>query len=174
LFDFKRTDMLHVLDEQQVGYFLALDEGQFVLIRIEGTKELAEKVKTSIERVGSGLFSHITIETWSPVRDAHDRIIGARGRAGLPQKEAGWKVVGMHVEGGTLKWQFGDEDLGKQELAFASFMSHVAGQFTRAYLEEMPFRVDDRWMMSVFIHLMLDSISTWHDEENESRQFPYI
>ena len=53
-------------------------------------------------------------------------------------------------------------------------MTRVLGVFTERYLLEMPFRVEDRWLMSVFLHLMLDSISVWHLEEKEIREFPFI
>ena len=72
------------------------------------------------------------------------------------------------------KWAAAPEDLDKQVVAFSTFMSKVVGKFTKAYLKEMPYRVEDRWLMSIFVHLILDSISIWQKEENESREFPYF
>ena len=71
-------------------------------------------------------------------------------------------------------WIPAPENLDKQVTAFSIFMSRVVGKFTKAYLKEMPYRVEDRWLISVFVHLILDSISTWKNEENEIREFPYV
>ena len=171
LFNFKKQKMLDVLDKNKIGYFLVLDEPDFVLLRIEGTRELAENVKTSMETSSSELFSHATFETWSPERDADTRISESRTRGRLPEMEGEWKFIGKDQTG---KWQVAPEDKAKMQFAFATFMSRVCGQFTRAYLKEMPSRVEDRWLMSVFVHLMLDSISTWGEEEKQLREFPAI
>lgn len=171
LFGFKKNRMLEVLDKENIGYFLVLDERDFMLIRIEGTRELGERVRISMEALGTELFNRATLETWSPERDADTRIVESRGRGRIPQMEGEWKFVGKDKAG---KWQVVQEDKAKMQLAFATFMSRVCGQFTRAYLKEMPFRVEDRWLMSVFVHLMLDSISTWGEEENQLREFPAI
>jgi hypothetical protein len=171
LFAFKKIQLLKVMDENRIGYFLVLDEPEFALVRIEGSKDLATQVMKSIESLDSDQFSHLTMETWSPERDARDRILSSRERAGLPKSAAGWKITGMDQSG---RWQWVPEDLNRQQAAFALFMTRVAGRLTRAYLEEMPYRVEDRWMMSLFLHLLLDSISTWQLEEDESRKFPYL
>jgi len=65
------------------------------------------------------------------------------------------------------------EDLDIETEKFAKFMSRVVGKFTRVYLEEINERVDDRWLISVFIHLLLHSVSEQRFEE-ETRAFPWI
>ncbi len=103
--------------------------------------------------------------------DARNRILSCKGRVGLARSAQGWKVSGKNESG---KWVVASEDLNRQQIAFANFMARVAGKFTRAYLEEMPYRVEDRWLMSLFLHLMLDSISIWQKEESEAREFPFL
>jgi hypothetical protein len=174
LFDFKKKQMLRILDEHKIGYFFTLDQRDFTLIRFEGSNELADRVKTSFEELHSDLFSDVVKETWSPLKNAHTRIIESRVSAGLPPKEAGWKITGMNIVGLKTNWQYEEEDLNRQQEAFATFMARVAGEFTRAYLKEMPYRVKDRWMISLYIHLLLDSISTWHEEEYQSRAFDFV
>ena len=71
-------------------------------------------------------------------------------------------------------WNVGGQDLEEKIDEFARFMSEVAGTFTLAYLQSMPRRVEDRWLKSLFIHLLSDSISTPQNEESEIRAFPYI
>ncbi|MHC3130040.1 MAG: hypothetical protein IBV52_08215 [Candidatus Bathyarchaeota archaeon] len=62
-------------------------------------------------------------------------------------------------------------DLKKKE--FAVFMTKVVGKFTRAYVKEMPRIVKDRWLLSVLLHLLLNSISVDKVQEKETREFPY-
>ena len=101
------------------------------------------------------------------------RILEARERVrqrvrvsfeGVP--EGGWKIE-TYLED---RWIAKPDDLNLKIEKFARFMSKVVGKFTRAYLEEIPERVDDRWLLSVFIHLLLHSISEQRSEI-EIRQF---
>ena len=55
---------------------------------------------------------------------------------------------------------------------FAKLMTKVLSRFTREFLREIPEYIEDRWLMSLFIHLLLNSISIWH--ETEVRMFPYV
>ena len=128
-------------------------------------------------------------------KDAKNRILEARKRAeqlgisfkGIP--EGGWKVVGikgyrLHVSPAigpatglkgmviTPEWNIASENLEHKAELFARFMTNVAGQFTKAFLSEVSEYVDDRWLLSVFIHLLLNSLSMWYGEE--ARLFPYI
>jgi chromosome segregation ATPase len=57
---------------------------------------------------------------------------------------------------------------------FSRFMTKVTGQFTKAYIKEIPNVVDDPWMLSVFVHLLLDSVSIWQNLEKLTRDFPFI
>ena len=122
---FQEAEMLKVLNANHIEYFLVLDEPEFTLIRIEGSRDLADQVKMSIEALGSELFSRLTIELWYPENDARARIFGARERAGLPKAEEGWKIIGLDATG---KWLLAPKDLFKQQSAFASFMARVAGE----------------------------------------------
>lgn len=89
---------------------------------------------------------------------------------GVP--EGGWKVLGRGQTDGN--WVAGPDDLERKVEEFARFMTKVAGNFTRAYLNEFQERVDDPWMLSVFIHLLLDSVSVWQNSERRARDFPYV
>jgi hypothetical protein len=132
------------------------------------------------------IISKVTLDGWSPIEDAKKRILEARKRAeklsqipevpmeiqGLEEIPlGGWMIIGKTPNG---KWKAEAEKLDKQIEAFSVFMTKVVGKFTKAYIKEMPYRVEDRWLMSVFMHLLLDSISTWKPEEKEIREFPYV
>lgn len=120
------------------------------------------------------MFTRITKETWSPALDAENRIIAAKQRLSGDDYifgKVGWKIVGKDEND---QWLITNEDLDKQVDAFSIFMTEVLGAFAKRYIEKMPYMVEDRWMLSVFEHLMLDSISVWQAAENEVREFPYV
>ena len=71
-------------------------------------------------------------------------------------------------------WIPAPDDLDLKTKEFAIFMTRVVGKFTRAYVEQMPRKVDDRWLFSVLIHLLLNSITVDQLQENETREFPYV
>lgn len=182
VFAFKKTHLLPMLERCGIEDFLMLDEPKFMLLRVDVDDESAKRIHSSLEEVirSESLFSRVTVEVWSPIKDAKDRILAAKNQAKILRErgeivgelpEGGWMIKGKAPDG---KWAVAPEDLDKQITAFSAFMARVLGKFTKAYVKEMPYRVEDRWLMSLFIHLILDSVSTWQNEENESREFPYI
>jgi hypothetical protein len=177
LFHFKKS-LLPILDKYCVEDFLILDEGKYFLLRVEVSDETANKMKEDFDGLvyGNSDFDKVVPTTWEPENDARTRILGARERAiqglrisfeGIP--EGGWKIE-TWCEG---RWIAKPDDLSLKTEKFAKFMSKVVGKFTRAYLEEIPERVDDRWLLSVFIHLFLHSVSEQRFER-ETRAFPWI
>jgi hypothetical protein len=171
LYEFKRDALLPVLQEYSVPGFLILDEPEFMLLRIETDNQTSDAIKAHFEENLPPHFSRVTVNTWSPTHDARNRILSAKRRlpgSPLPDDDSGWKVQGKNASG---RWIVSPQNLDEQVEAFARFMTRVLGTFTERYLLEMPFRVEDRWLMSVFLHLMLDSISVWQTEEKEIREF---
>ena len=176
LFHFKKA-LLPTLDKHNIEYFFILDEGDYFLLRAEMDNETAKNLKEEFDSLAnrSSDFNDVTQAIWPPEDDAEDRILGARERAkqmGISFQgilERGWKIE-TWCEG---HWIARPDDLNLKTEKFTKFMSKVVGKFTRAYLEEMPERVDDRWLLSVFIHLLLHSISEQRFER-ETRAFPWI
>lgn len=170
-----------VLDKYEIENFLTLDEPDFVLFRVEVEERIIGDIEHDIQSFveNDPNFSNVNVVDWSPEEDARTRILGAKQRAiergvifpkGVP--EEGWKVVGL--EQTTRRWHGGPDDLERKVAEFSRFMARVNGQFTRAYLKEIENGVDDPWMLSVFIHLLLDSISVWQNNEKLARAFPFI
>jgi hypothetical protein len=189
VFRFKKERLLPALDALKVPYWLTLDEPDWLLVRIQVSSderklELQREIESSIQ--GSPLFSHVTVDAWSPTADAENRIKSTLGRlsqsASLPAgfKGPGWKIEGR--VGGPRQaggWLIGEQPMDEKVAEFAIFMTKVAGEFTAAFLRSMPNRVEDRWLKSVFVHLLLNSISTpmaknGLGEEREVRDFPPI
>ena len=173
LYEFKRDALLPILQEYGIHGFLVLDEPKFMLLRIETDAQTSDAIKARFEQILPAHFSKVTVDSWSPTDDARNRILSAKRLldSPLPDDDSGWKVNGKNADG---KWIVSSQDIDGQVEAFARFMTRVLGVFTERYLLEMPFRVEDRWLMSVFLHLMLDSISVWDLEEEEIREFRAI
>lgn len=175
VFAFKKTYVIPILEKYGIEDFLMLDERDFVLLRINIDSESSKRVHSDLEEIIKiePIFSKVTVGSWSPVTDAKDRILAAREQVKIPVEipEGGWMIKGKTSDG---EWAVAPEDLNKQVAAFSIFMSKVVGKFTKAYLKEIPYRVEDRWLVSVFLHLLLDSVSTWQPEEKEIREFPYV
>lgn len=180
VFRFKRETLLPALDACHIEYAFILDEPDWVLVRVQVENdqrkvEILERLEASIK--GTPLFSHITVDTWSPEKDARDRIASALGKLGAPLQPTsgasgvGWEVTGRGVKGA---WVVQSKDFREQEEEFVKFITEVAGRFTLEYLRAMPRRVADRWLKSLFVHVLLDSISTNQGEEQQIREFPYI
>ncbi len=175
LFAFKRTCLISLLEKFSIDNFLLLDEPKFLLLRVEVEDALAKQISSLLRGciTSKTLFSKLTVAEWSPTADARKRILDARQRAKVPTRipRGGWMIKGKAQDG---TWIAAPENLDKQVTAFSSFMCRVTGNFTKAYLKEMPYRVEDRWLMSLFLHLILNSVSVWQTEENEIREFPYV
>jgi len=174
LYEFKRDGLLPILQEYGIHGFLVLDEPDFMLLRIETDAQTSDAIKARFEQALPPHFSKVTVTAWSPTDDARNRILSAKKSlpgSPLPDDDSGWKIRGKNADD---KWIVSPQDIDKQVEGFACFMTRVLGAFTERYLLEMPFRVEDRWLMSVFLHLMLDSISVGHLEEKEIREFPAI
>jgi hypothetical protein len=188
MFAFKQKMLMPLLDRLGVSYAFILDEPEYVLVRLKlNSEEAREEARKGLEGVvaASLEFSALTVDRWSPEADARNRIQAALGRlsavAQLPTdfKGPGWQIMGR-VPSGALAGSLiiKDQDLDEKVAEFAAFISEVAGQFTLAYLRTMPGRVQDRWLKSLFVHLLLNSISTPNmpngGEEQEIREFPAI
>lgn len=182
IFAFKQNALLPALDALGVTYAFILDEEDYVLVRIETTIEDEPRVKSALEQaiLGSPRFSHVNIGPWDPEVDARNRIqkvLAQLPALGFPPSPPGnaWTITGdfpTHTVQGSLK--VAPMPLDDKIRESATYMAKVAGEFTLAYLRHMPSRVEDRWLKSLFVHLLLDSISTWQGDEKQIRGFPYI
>ena len=174
LYEFKREVLLPTLDEFGIASFLFLDQHKFLPLRIHCSEKTFDKLIIRLEGDLPPMFTRISKETWSPTFDAENRIISAKQRLSGDDYlygKVGWKILGKDEND---QWLMANEDLDQQVEAFSIFMTEVLGVFTKQYIERMPYMVEDRWMLSVFVHLMLDSISVWQDVEGEVREFPYV
>ena len=175
LYDFRRF-VLTLLNKHKSEDFLVLNEPKFVLLRVEVDEETKESIEKSLKDLverSEGAYSKIKIEKWYPEKDAKDRILGAAKRVGLKLEEGkGWMIAGR--EPLNRFWVPTEDNLDLKIKEFTVFMTRVVGKFTRAYVKEMPRIVKDRWLLSVLLHLLLNSISVDQIQEKDTRDFPYV
>jgi hypothetical protein len=175
LYELRRL-VLRILEKYHIEDFLMLNEPKFALIRVQVSEETKSGIEHSLKELvnaSQGAFSNVSIETWVAENDARDRILGAAQRLGLQLQEGkGWMIAGR--EPLNRQWVPTSDDLNLKIQEFAAFMTRVAGKFTRAYVEHMPRRIEDRWLLSVVLHLLLNSVSVDGVQENETREFPYV
>ncbi len=171
-----RRQLLPILEKQNILDFLILNEPEFVLLRVQvddPSRGEIEKLLVDLVAQSQGNFARMTIENWSPEDDARGRIVSAARQLGLQLQDGqGWMIAGR--EPLNRKWVPAEDDLDVKTREFAVFMTKVVGQFTRAYVNQMPRRIGDRWLLSVMTHLLMNSISLNIIEENEIRRFPYV
>ena len=171
-----RKALLPILNRHKIENFLVLNEPNFVVFRVEVDEDIMNDIKKSLQSIiyqSENAFSRVTVDKWFPEQDAKNRILGAAQRAGLELEEGkGWMIKGR--DSLEQRWIPAEDDLELKITEFSIFMKKVVGKFTRAYIEEMPRSIEDRWLLSVLLHLLLNSISINQIQEKEIREFPYI
>ena len=169
--------LLTIVEKKKIADFLILNEIKFVLLRVQADEQgKAEIEKLLIELVAQshGHFARVAVENWSPEDDARNRILSAARQLGIQlQNGKAWRIAGREPLN-RLWVPSADGQLETKTQEFAIFMTKVLGQFTKAYLSHMPRRTDDRWLLSVMMHLLMNSISVNNYEEDELRSFPYV
>ncbi|MGP8070352.1 MAG: hypothetical protein ACLP5V_10725 [Candidatus Bathyarchaeia archaeon] len=171
-----RRQLLTILEKKQITDFLILNEPKYLLLRVETDDQNRNEIREALaDLVGQsqGRFARVAVDNWSPEDDARTRILNAARALGLQlQDGTGWKIAGR--EPLNKLWVPTDDDLNTKIREFTIFMTKVVGQFTKAYVDQMPRRMTDRWLGSVMTHLLLNSISVNNYEEEEIRSFPYV
>ena len=118
------------------------------------------------------MFKNISLEDWNPINDARKRILDANNKIGPKlTDDKTWRVFGKDYS--NDKWKLIEEDIELKIKDFEIIMTKIIGKFTKSYIENMPRMLDDRWLLSVMIHLLLNSISLNNYEEKEIREYNY-
>lgn len=171
-----RKIVLDILEKYEISDPLILGEPNFVLVRIEIDGKIAEKIKDEFTEaliLLEGAFSKTSLESWDAEEDARNRILSTAKKLKFKLDDGkGWSIIGKDpVNNYWIPIEDNPEIKTKE---FAIFMTKVVGKFTKAFIKEMPRRIDDRWLLSVMIHLLLNSITIHLQQEREIREFPIV
>jgi hypothetical protein len=171
-----RKSLLSVLDEHKIDDFLVLNEPTCVLFRVEVDEKTEEAIHNKLKDIvkqSEEAFADVKVGKWNPEQDARQRILKVARDIGLNLQEGkGWMIAGR--EPLNRLYVAAEDDLELKVKEFSVFMTKVAGKFTRAYVENMPRMIQDRWLFSVLLHLLLNSISIDQFQEKETRECPYL
>lgn len=166
---------LHITNFHILNYFdLSLtnpNERDFIRLRVEVNESLLKQLKDEIiNMIREGEIIRYEYETHSLRKDAEDRIESVRlqlikmiGR----DIDKNWDIAG--IQDGLLQIAM-TADYDKKVKDFENFLGNVLGNFIIAFYEQISEKPYDKWLMSLFMHLMLNSICFDKTEEITIRQ----
>lgn len=141
----------------------------FILFRVKTNEkklDLARKLLQELERQKE--IVSWKEDEWEPKEDAKTRIVSASKKLGLPSNVA-FRVMGPCM----FNQKVAVEERVKQ---LESIFTKAVGSCTKALYEALDSKPTDPWMISLFIHLILNSLDingpTAPSEESSIRYMP--
>jgi len=179
-YDLIRSSLLPIINQIDLEEFLILNYFQpgredLIRFRVPAETQILQIVKEHLDNLKiKGIIHDYEEEVWEPAKDASNRINSAKAKLEQGFKTrietTGWQIVGKT----NSQWMISSIDYGKKLSDFNTILTRVVGRCTKAFIEELGERPIDRWLMSLFIHLLLNSICCSKVEEREIRDFPYV
>lgn len=128
--------------------------GDYILFRLEVNEKQLKDAETFLDNLVKQMeiVRYDLPKDWDPKKDAHDRIISASQRLSLPPDIA-FKMQGPYV----LNQKVALEERVKQ---LESIFAEAVGPCTMALYKTLKSKPTDPWMMSLFVHLVLNSLDT--------------
>lgn len=172
------TERLAIRDFHILNYFEP-NKRDYIRFRAELDPSVRRKLESEFALlVREGKMMRFERDDYDAAGDWDRRIqsvsreIGAwleKNGSSLPA--GGWTVAGTTSKG---EWVVlpGDDAGRKQQ--WVRFLTKVLGRLTVVFVKAMDMKPEDRWLMSVFLHLLLNSIACHGQEEQEIRGFPAI
>lgn len=166
---------------QILNYYNPSKQEDFIRFRVEANPELLKLVEDEIRKYKrSGLIKDYEREIYSPQHDAENRLESVRQnlerQLGRPLSRD-WKIVSFKDNKWAVDTSDSDE-YGNKLAAFETFLTRILGRWTRLFVEEMKIRPDDRWLISLLVHLLLNSLTypgpNPGSAEDEIRRMPPI
>jgi hypothetical protein len=162
-----------------LNYFDSSKGYDCIRFRVEASTAIIEKVDFEIDRLKQeGLVQSYTKESFNPRQNAEIRIESARkkleGMLGRPLSN-NWKIVGFRDNNMVID-ESDTSEYTKKVDAFEAFLNRVLGKWTKLFVEEMDVKPKDKWLFSLFIHLMINSLAysspNIDSEEHTMRKIP--
>lgn len=123
-----------------------LNEGKYAVFRVYSTRKDAEAIHDSLEPLAKD--GKISIKNYSPKEDAN------------------WRVNRFFE-------QFFDRPITNKK-SLEKMLTSTVGKCSLMFLSDFKEKPKDLWIMSVFIHLLLNSLGYTGSEERSIRNFPPI
>lgn len=164
---------------QILNYYNPSKGEDLIRFRVEAEDKLLKQIRNEINKLKeAGLLRDFESEDYSPQRDAERRLESVRQnlerRLGKPLNKD-WKIAGVKDNEWVID-TFEVEAYSKKCAAFEAFLARVLGKWTRVFIEEMDTKPEDRWLVSLFIHLLINSLAypgpNLGTAEDEIRKMP--
>ena len=162
-----------------LNYFDSSKGEDFIRFRVEASPMTIKKVDSEIKKLEQeGLIRSFMKESYNPRQDAERRLESVRQRLeamwGKPVSK-NWKIIGLRDN--KLAVDESDTTAYAKKLeAFEAFLNRVLGKWTKLFVEEIHIKPEDKWLVSLFIHLMINSLAysspNIGSEEDAIRKIP--
>jgi len=167
-YDFIRSHIVPTIMEvgianfQMLNYFNPTQGEDFIRFRVEVSPAILMKVEDEIGRLKQkGRIRDYSKESYDPRLDAERRIESVRQKLeallGKPVSR-NWKVVNL-TDGTPIVDESDATAYVKKVEAFEAFLGRIVGKWTKLFVEEIDSKPDDKWLVSLFVHLMMNSIA---------------
>jgi len=179
-FVFIKSNLVPHINQQGFDKFLILNyfgtEQDMIRFRVKTDNTGFAKVRSFLNSlVTNHSIVRFEEEDWNPRTDASDRIDGARKR--VEQLILGheiyreWIVKGKNAQN---MWFIPKGNYNRKLDQLTSIFADVVGKCTKAFYDALDEKPDDIWMISILIHLFLNSIDVSLQDERLVREFPAL
>jgi hypothetical protein len=139
----------------------------YMRLRVYTNDEHINKIITRLEEFKRKGKVHDFKQTdYSPKEDAKER-----ATKGAPQRLRDLVLPDILKAG---RWVVKPEEPEEKIKSFEKVLRKVVGKCAVAFIREFDKKPKDAWLMSVFVHLLLNSLGYSLEEERKIRQFPAI
>ena len=170
------VDKLCINSFHVLNYFDQSKGEDFIRFRVDVSPEVKAQIENELYTLKKQtLIQDFTQHAHNPRQDAEQRIKKVHKYLEVfakRQVKENWTIVGIN-EGTPIFHEKNEKELNEKLDAFESFLSHVLGQWTKTFVKEMKSKPEDMWLISVFVHLALNSITCHQGQESAIRNIPY-
>lgn len=161
------TSQFEILNFHVLNYFNPSERTDFIRFRVEvSQKELLSLLSKFDELKHNADIMDYQYEKWCPRGDVERRMEDVRQqleriwRNSVENKivDKNWKLIDC-VDEKYIIDETDYNEFSKKAEAFKIFITRILGPWTKLFIEEMKLKPEDRWLLSLFIHLLLNSLA---------------
>lgn len=181
-YKFIKDRLIPLIDRISVRNFHILnyyDAEDYIRFRVEANHSLQEKIRIEMDEFKkTGIIIDFEINSYSPRQDAERRFESVRKLLNTPQGakyNKNWKITGIENERPVVE-QSDINAYDKKLVAYENYLARILGKWTKLFFEEIEIKPDDLWLVSVFVHLIINSLvysgPGFNTEEHRIRNIP--